>query len=272
MEERGNEQTTETGGPVPAGRILLADDEEVFLHSTADLLRDAGFECDCAPDGPTAVQLLNEKVYDLFICDIRMPGNSGLDLIGDLPESAQGLPVILITGYPSVDTAVQSLKLPVAAYLTKPLDFERLLEQIHPLIGIHRSQMVVRQLRDHVRNWAQDLDCFEKMFTLSCHRMHNPYPAKTGSEHPDQKRNLALFVDLTVQNLMKTLLNVRDLVSGLTSDQRCESACNHMNCTRLDLLTDVLAETVHVLESTRDEFKSKSIGDLRRKLGQIMEH
>jgi DNA-binding response OmpR family regulator len=264
MEDHGNKQAVETGTSVPAGYILLADDEEVFLHSTADLLRDAGFECDCAPDGPTAIQRLKEKAYDLFICDIRMPGNSGLDLIGDLPESAQNLPVILITGYPSVDTAVQSLKLPVVAYLTKPLDFERLLEQVHPLVGIRRSQLIVRQLRDHVRNWATDLDCFEKVFSLP--------GSKTGTEYADQKRNLALFVDLTIQNLMKALLNVRDLVEGLTNEQRCEEACRHMNCPRLDLLSDVLAETVHVLESTREEFKSRNLGDLRKKLEQIMEH
>ncbi|HNY27207.1 MAG TPA: response regulator [Candidatus Sumerlaeota bacterium] len=270
MEERGKTKDTEIGIPVGAGRILLADDEEVFLHSTADLLREAGFECDCAPDGPTAIRLLTEQAYDLFICDIRMPGNSGLDLIGDLPESAQGLPVILVTGYPSVDTAVQSLKLPVTAYLTKPLDFERLLEQVRPLIGVRHAQRVVRQLRDHMRNWAQDLDCFEKMFTLSCHRMPTQHPGTTGPSPSDPRQNLALFVDLTVQNLMKALLSVRDLVEGLTREQQREHCCTHMNCPRLDLLGDVLAETVQVLENTREEFKSKSIGDLRKKLEQII--
>jgi FixJ family two-component response regulator len=259
--------------PVPVGHILLADDEEVFLYATADLLREAGFECDCASDATTAVALLNEKPYDLFICDIRMPGHSGLDLIGELPESAQGLPVILITGYPSVDTAVQSLKLPVAAYLTKPLDFERLLEQVRPLIGIRRAQTVVRQLHDHVRNWTQDLDSFERLFTLSGYRLPSPAQPNLAAQPATpsgQQRHLALFVDLTIQNLMKAILNVRDLVEGLTTGRSCDTACAHMNCPRLDVLADVLAETVLVLENTRDELKSKSIGDLRRKLEQII--
>jgi ActR/RegA family two-component response regulator len=258
--------------PVPVGHILLADDEEVFLYATADLLREAGFECDCASDATTAVALERKTVRPVHL---RHPhaGHSGLDLIGELPESAQGLPVILITGYPSVDTAVQSLKLPVAAYLTKPLDFERLLEQVRPLIGIRRAQTVVRQLHDHVRNWTQDLDSFERLFTLSGYRLPSPAQPNLAAQPATpsgQQRHLALFVDLTIQNLMKAILNVRDLVEGLTTGRSCDTACAHMNCPRLDLLADVLAETVLVLENTRDEFKSKSIGDLRRKLEQII--
>ena len=90
------------------GRILIADDEETFLMSTADLLRNEGFECDCAPDATSAAQMLRSGDHDLLIADIKMPGNFELEFIRDLPQIAEGLPVILVTGYPTLDTAIQS--------------------------------------------------------------------------------------------------------------------------------------------------------------------
>ncbi len=58
-----------------AAKILLADDEQTFLHSTADLLRDQGYECDCAMDAEEASALMQRTEYDLLISDINMPGN-----------------------------------------------------------------------------------------------------------------------------------------------------------------------------------------------------
>lgn len=100
-----------------AGRILITDDEETFLHSTAALLQQEGYECTCAIDIKTALEHLNASHYDLFIADIKMPGNPDLEFIRTIPQVAEGLPVILVTGYPSLRSAIDSLELPVSAYL-----------------------------------------------------------------------------------------------------------------------------------------------------------
>ena len=60
------------------GRILLADDEETFLSSTADLLRKEGFECDTVQDGASALARASENNYDLLVTDLEMPGNADL--------------------------------------------------------------------------------------------------------------------------------------------------------------------------------------------------
>jgi CheY-like chemotaxis protein len=57
------------------GRILLADDEETFLHATADLLRREGYECETVPDAPSALAKVKGSPYDLLISDLEMPGN-----------------------------------------------------------------------------------------------------------------------------------------------------------------------------------------------------
>src|SRR4030042_1592190 len=112
------------------GRILIADDEETFRNSIADLLRRGGYQCDCAPDAIVAAELLRSADYDLLIADIKMEGNFELEFIRELPQIAEGMPVILVTGYPSLRSAIESIQLPVAAYLVKPFEFEELLVQV----------------------------------------------------------------------------------------------------------------------------------------------
>ena len=106
------------------GRILIADDEETFLLSTIDLLRREGYECDGVKDAEAAVKVLRSKPFDLLVSDIRMPGNLELELVEAVLESGVGLPVIIVTGYPSVKTAITCLNLRTIAYLVKPLDFD----------------------------------------------------------------------------------------------------------------------------------------------------
>jgi DNA-binding NtrC family response regulator len=111
-------------------RILIADDDETFLLSTTDLLRREGYECYYAPDAKTVIQTLKAVKFDLLISDINMPGNNDLELIKELKEIAEGLPIILITGSIHSDEQIQSLKPPVTACLNKPLDFEELLMHV----------------------------------------------------------------------------------------------------------------------------------------------
>ena len=116
-------------------KILIADDDETFLLATTDLLRREGYECYYAPDAKTVIETLKSVKFDLLISDINMPGNNELELIKELPEIAEGLPVILITGSLYSDAQIQSLKPPVTVCLSKPLDFEELRMHVRSSIG-----------------------------------------------------------------------------------------------------------------------------------------
>jgi PAS domain S-box-containing protein len=130
---------------ISAGRLLLVDDEETFLRSTAALLRREGYECVCASDAATAAKLLREDGYDVLITDIKMPGNIDLELVRELPHIATGVPVILVTGYPSLQTATAAVQLSVVAYLVKPFDFSELLANVRSALA--REQAAVEQRR-----------------------------------------------------------------------------------------------------------------------------
>jgi len=151
------------------GRILIADDEEIFLNSTADLLRREGYECGCAPDAIVAAELLRSNDYDLLIADIKMEGNFELEFIQDLPQIAAGMPVILVTGYPSLKTAIQSVQLPVVAYLVKPFEFKELLEQVQKSIKdylffkpVHniKKEKNISNLRDLLSEFVRKMNSF----------------------------------------------------------------------------------------------------------------
>ncbi len=115
---------------IEGGRILIADDEETFRESTADLLRREGYYCDCVSDAGVAMRMLCNASYDLLIADIKILGKSSLELVDELPQIAGDMPIILVTGYPSLYSAVRSARLNVVRCLAKPLDFESLLSHV----------------------------------------------------------------------------------------------------------------------------------------------
>jgi DNA-binding NtrC family response regulator len=115
-------------------RILIADDEQSFLKSSANLFEKKGYDCDCAVDAWSAVRLLEKNHYDVVVSDIRMPGNSGLRLAQEVARLQKGVPVVLVTGYPSLDTAKKAVGLPVEAYVEKPVEFNDLLFEVDSAI------------------------------------------------------------------------------------------------------------------------------------------
>jgi DNA-binding NarL/FixJ family response regulator len=127
-------------------RILLADDEETFRTSVAVLLRREGFVCDTAGSGGEVAELLSHNTYDLLVTDLRMPGNAQLEVL-QACESGN-MPVIIVTAYPSVPTAVEAVRRAVVDYLVKPFDFEELLRAVRRALDTRRALGMLESLRD----------------------------------------------------------------------------------------------------------------------------
>jgi two-component system response regulator HydG len=103
-------------------RILVVDDDRAFRLSTAELLRQDGHDVVLASDGPEAVSALADGRFDLMLLDLRMPGIDGLDLVEVLRKRGEGVPVLMITGFGTIETAVRSLHGGADDFLTKPVD------------------------------------------------------------------------------------------------------------------------------------------------------
>lgn len=128
-------------------RLLLADDEETFRSSVAVLLRREGYLCDVASTAGEASKHLSENVYDLLITDLRMPGNMELELLKAAAGSGGTLPVIVVTAYPSVPTAIEAVRCAVVDYLVKPFDFDELLRAVRRALETRRAARMLESLR-----------------------------------------------------------------------------------------------------------------------------
>ncbi len=115
-------------------RLLVVDDDRAFRLSTCALLREEGYEVSDAADGQAAVEALRERRYDLVLLDLRMPGVDGLQLLEALRIWGHNLPVLLISGYGTVDVAVRALHSGADDFLTKPVEPDVLSHRVAELL------------------------------------------------------------------------------------------------------------------------------------------
>jgi len=101
-------------------KILVVDDDITVCKSIRQAILSEEYEIDTALSGEEALKKEKEKKYELIITDLMMPGISGLDLLKSLKDSGSVAQVIMVTGYPTIRTAVQSVKLGAFDYLPKP--------------------------------------------------------------------------------------------------------------------------------------------------------
>lgn len=116
-------------------RILIADDEPLYLRTTGQLLRKAGYECTCVPDGNEALETLHNEPFDLILSDLNMPGNLKLELLRQGRSQWPHVPLIVVTGVPSLPTAIESVRLGIADYLLKPVKYEDLLASVRRVLS-----------------------------------------------------------------------------------------------------------------------------------------
>ncbi len=141
-----------------AARVLIADDEETFARSMADLLRREGYACDVVADADGARAALAREPFDVLVADIRMPGNHQFQFIRDVPRLAPGMPVIVVTAFPTLNSAVESVELPVTGYMLKPIDVAALLERVRSVVGRRRASQAVEAQRARLETWLTELD------------------------------------------------------------------------------------------------------------------
>jgi CheY-like chemotaxis protein len=240
----------------PNGRLLLADDEIPFLKSTGELLRDEGYECDCVPDGHEAVKALEQKQYDLLIADIKMPGNPNLELIRKVRELDEGLPVILVTGYPSMQSAIASVSLPVVAYLVKPLDFPELLAQVESAISRSKVFKAVCRTQERLLEWNRSLDEIKAVISEK--------PAGLPTVPTDT------YVALTLGHIAGGLADLRTAMAAVADSADKGEICRLLDCPRIRQFADALKQTIEALEKSKRSFRSKDLSDLRKKLEELV--
>lgn len=108
-------------------RILVVDDDADICRNLCDILADLGYEVDSAPDGPSALALIDQKPYDVALLDYKMPGMDGLTLYREIKRRRADTVSLLVTAFASRETADEALTAGAWKVLSKPVDFGKLL-------------------------------------------------------------------------------------------------------------------------------------------------
>lgn len=134
--------------PTAPIRVLVVDDEEAIVELVAEYLRARGMEVVTAADGDRALAALEGDRVDVVLTDLRLPVRGGMSLLEAIVERAVPVATVVMTGYGTIETATQALKLGASEYLLKPVRLRELHEALHTALNsLHRAQARERAVR-----------------------------------------------------------------------------------------------------------------------------
>src|SRR5579864_410121 len=133
------------------GRILIVDDELVVRDSLGKWFTSEGYAAKPVGSGREALEIIQRKEFDIALIDIKMPGMDGMELQARLKEADPELTVVMMTGYASVETAVQALKRGAYDYITKPVDPDELSHLVGNALEHRRASREVVRLRESLQ-------------------------------------------------------------------------------------------------------------------------
>lgn len=188
--------------------VLIADDEDPLRMTIAAWLTDEGFEVEEASNGTEAIAKIQANDYDIAILDIRMPGANGLEVLRYIKKNSVETEVVMMTGMSDVSMAVEAMKLGAKEYLTKPIDMEQLVPQLHAIIRTRDAEDRIRRLQtEHTSRLLYDL--------------HNPiaglkqsigYLLKEMAGHlTDHQRELLGYMTTSIDKVIALLNDMMDL-------------------------------------------------------------
>ena len=128
--------------------ILLVDDEEIILKSLGKDLKTEGYDITTAENGESAIAKLKEKRFDLVITDLIMEGLDGIQVLKQAKKSDPELPVIILTGYGDMTSAIDALRLGADDYLLKPSDVEELFFRVSGCLEKYELKRKIKLYED----------------------------------------------------------------------------------------------------------------------------
>jgi len=139
-------------------KALVIDDEQIVLDSVSKILKDENYEVDVSLSGREGLNQAIQKEYDIVLTDIRMPDIGGMRVLRDVKRAKPSLPVVIITGYASVKSAVQAMKLGAADYIEKPFTPDQLLKAVNAALDMAATKPPEEQALIHKEEMIKILE------------------------------------------------------------------------------------------------------------------
>jgi len=198
-------------------RILVADDDPVFGEAISTFLEQQGYRTAWVPDGEGVIRALREHRYDILITDITMPGNEHMQLLEALRSAPYPVPVIVVTGTPTLATAVASLRQDAVDYLTKPLDYPGLARAVERAMSRRKTVDAVVRAREQLDDWSMMLRSLQQSLApqvLQAEPKSGP-PSDPLAALPDAQRSLLSPRETEVLLALATGASTRELSAQL---------------------------------------------------------
>jgi len=140
--------------------ILLVEDDANIRETLSAILQQKGYNTDTAKNGHEAIQKSKAKFFNLALLDIKLPDIEGTKLVTVMHENLPKMVKIMITGYPSLENAVEALNLGADAYIIKPFEPEKLLALIEEKLGKQREaeKMTEEKVTEWIKTRALQLE------------------------------------------------------------------------------------------------------------------
>jgi len=231
-----------------APRVLVVDDEELFRRSTVDILIDRGFKADGVSDAVQGMAAVRRDSYDLVISDLRMDGNLNFEFINDLIQCKRDTPLMIVTGYPSIQTAVESIRLSITDYLIKPIRPDEFLLRVQHALRRGRGQL--------------EKNCDE------CRGIFKDMPDFITKPSSSDVMTLERVLHDQVQDMCRAIEGVFEVTrqaSGQAS-RGSKDLCHYSKCSNLERHRSMLKDAASVLAKTKNSFKSKELAELRQRI------
>ncbi len=132
--------------------ILVADDDRAVVSTFAQVLRREGYSVQLASEGIEALKKIGESRFDLVICDVRMPGMDGLEVLRRIKSTNPEIDVIIVTAYATVEDGVKAIKYGAHDYLVKPLDVEELCHKVANVMEKRTLETKVTSLQEELKD------------------------------------------------------------------------------------------------------------------------
>ncbi|MBM4319697.1 MAG: response regulator, partial [Deltaproteobacteria bacterium] len=139
------EEAKEKAAPEAAGKVLVVEDEEPLRRAYARMLEGGGFATAQAASGREALEVIEKGAVDAVVSDINMSNMDGMELLRAVRERNLDLPVVLVTGSPTVDTAARAVEYGALRYLVKPVEKAALVETIGRAVKLHGIARLKRE-------------------------------------------------------------------------------------------------------------------------------
>ncbi|MCF8043071.1 MAG: sigma-54 dependent transcriptional regulator [Desulfarculaceae bacterium] len=258
-------------------QVLIVDDEPSIRSSLGGILSDEGYEVSQAPDGESALALLEQEVPDIMLLDVWLPGIDGLQVLERVKKRLPELPVVMISGHGTVETAVKATRLGAYDFIEKPLDMDKILLAVRN--GLAMSRLTEENLLLRAKAEAPSITGSSKAIQAVRRAIGQVAPTDswvlitgengTGKElvahaiHRQSKRAAHTFVDVNCAAIPEELIeselfgHEKGAFTGATGKKRGKFDLAHQGTLFLDEIADMSLKTqakiLRILQEQRFE-------------------